>query len=111
MGKGAHSISTLGFSGGTVDFGALTAGAQMTEGTVNVSKTLDLRGEGVIQVSDSDVVRSVSRDIDSALSLTEVDDGNSTIKLVDAQGAEVLAMRAICNCRIKWANPLQQRPT
>lgn len=83
----------------------------MTEGTVNVSKTLDLRGEGVIQVSDSDVVRSVSRDIDSALSLTEVDDGNSTIKLVDAQGAEVLAMRAICNCRIKWANPLQQRPT
>nr|WP_281436605.1 DUF1116 domain-containing protein [Escherichia coli] len=62
----------------------------MTEGTVNVSKTLDLRGEGVIQVSDSDVVSSVSRDIDSALSLTEVDDGNSTIKLVDAQGAEVL---------------------
>ncbi|HCS7578082.1 TPA: autotransporter outer membrane beta-barrel domain-containing protein, partial [Escherichia coli] len=58
--------------------------------TVNVSKTLDLRGEGVIQVSDSDVVRSVSRDIDSALSLTEVDDGNSAIKLVDAQGAEVL---------------------
>lgn len=90
MGKGAHSISTLGFSGGTVDFGALATGAQMTEGTVNVSKTLDLRGEGVIQVSDSDVVRSVSRDIDSALSLTEVDDGNSTIKLVDAQGAEVL---------------------
>lgn len=90
VGKGAHSISTLGFSGGTVDFGALTAGAQMTEGTVNVSKTLDLRGEGVIQVSDSDVVSSVSRDIDSALSLTEVDDGNSTIKLVDAQGAEVL---------------------
>ncbi|EMW3122020.1 autotransporter adhesin EhaA, partial [Escherichia coli] len=90
VGKGAHSISTLGFSGGTVDFGALTAGAQMTEGTVNVSKTLDLRGEGVIQVSDSDVVRSVSRDIDSALSLTEVDDGNSAIKLVDAQGAEVL---------------------
>ncbi|MCV5899389.1 autotransporter outer membrane beta-barrel domain-containing protein, partial [Escherichia coli] len=37
-----------------------------------------------------DVVSSVSRDIDSALSLTEVDDGNSTIKLVDAQGAEVL---------------------
>lgn len=52
VGKGAHSISTLGFSGGTVDFGALTAGAQMTEGTVNVSKTLDLRGEGVIQVND-----------------------------------------------------------
>lgn len=75
VGKGAHSISTLGFSGGTVDFGALAAGAQMTEGTVNVSKTLDLRGEGVIQISDSDVVSSVSRDIDSALSLTEVDDG------------------------------------
>ncbi|MFO6485251.1 hypothetical protein ACLBR5_26095 [Escherichia coli] len=102
VGKGAHSISTLGFSGGTVDFGALTAGAQMTEGTVNVSKTLDLRGEGVIQVSDSDVVSSVSRDIDSALSLTEVDDGNSTIKLVDAQGAEDYgAMRAISDCRIK----------
>ncbi len=90
VGKGAHSISTLGFSGGTVDFGALAAGAQMTEGTVNVSKTLDLRGEGVIQVTDSDVVRSVSRDIDSALSLTEVDDGNSTIQLVDAKGASVI---------------------
>ncbi|HEB0991245.1 TPA: autotransporter outer membrane beta-barrel domain-containing protein, partial [Escherichia albertii] len=90
VGKGAHSISTLGFSGGTVDFGALAAGAQMTEGTVNVSKTLDLRGEGVIQVTDSDVVRSVSRDIDSALSLTEVDDGNSTIQLVDAKGANVI---------------------
>ncbi|EGE0299454.1 autotransporter outer membrane beta-barrel domain-containing protein [Escherichia albertii] len=90
VGKGAHSISTLGFSGGTVDFGALAAGAQMTEGTVNVSKTLDLRGEGVIQVTDSDVVRFVSRDIDSALSLTEVDDGNSTIQLVDAKGASVI---------------------
>lgn len=90
VGNGAHSISTLGFSGGTVDFGALAAGAQMTEGTVNVSKTLDLRGEGIIQVTDRNVVSSVSRDIDSALSLTEVDDGNSTIQLVNAQGAEVL---------------------
>lgn len=90
VGNGTHSISTLGFSGGTVDFGALTTDAQMTEGTVKVSKTLDLRGEGVIQVADRDVVSSVSRDIDSALSLTEVDDDNSAILLVDAQGAEVL---------------------
>lgn len=62
----------------------------MIEGTVNASKTLDLCGEGVIQVSDSDIVSSISHDIDSALSLTEVDGGNSITELVDAQGAEVL---------------------
>lgn len=90
VGTGTQSLNSLAFSGGTLDFGTLNAGTQQTDSTVQVSDSLDLRGDGAVQISDTGVVDTVSRNIDTSMSLTELDDGNNTIQLVSANGATVL---------------------
>ncbi|EOT4177442.1 autotransporter outer membrane beta-barrel domain-containing protein [Escherichia coli] len=87
VGTGTQNIDGLGFNGGTVDFGKITPGKKQSNNMVHVS-SLDLQGGGAVQVDASgDVIAdTVSRDVNTSLSLLEQDDENAAIQLVSVSG-------------------------
>ncbi|WP_409187239.1 autotransporter outer membrane beta-barrel domain-containing protein [Escherichia coli] len=93
VGAGTQNIDGLGFNGGTVDFGKIAPGEKQSNNMVHVS-SLDLQGGGAVQVDASgDVIAdTVSRDVNTSLSLLEQDDENAAIQLVSVSenGREVV---------------------
>lgn len=87
VGAGTQNIDGLGFNGGTVDFGKIAPGKKQSNNMVHVS-SLDLQGGGAVQVDASgDVIAdTVSRDVNTSLSLLEQDDENAAIQLVSVSG-------------------------
>nr|WP_089679369.1 autotransporter outer membrane beta-barrel domain-containing protein [Escherichia coli] len=87
VGAGTQNIDGLGFNGGTVDFGKIAPGKKQSNSMVHVS-SLDLQGGGAVQVDASgDVIAdTVSRDVNTSLSLLEQDDENAAIQLVSVSG-------------------------
>ncbi|HAN8961717.1 TPA: autotransporter outer membrane beta-barrel domain-containing protein [Escherichia coli] len=87
VGAGTQNIDGLGFNGGTVDFGEIAPGKKQSNNMVHVS-SLDLQGGGAVQVDASgDVIAdTVSRDVNTSLSLLEQDDENAAIQLVSVSG-------------------------
>ncbi|WP_420361493.1 hypothetical protein [Escherichia coli] len=87
VGAGTQIIDRLGFYGGTVDFGKIAPGKKQSNNMVHVS-SLDLQGGGAVQVDASgDVIAdTVSRDVNTSLSLLEQDDENAAIQLVSVSG-------------------------
>ncbi|EFN8667282.1 autotransporter outer membrane beta-barrel domain-containing protein, partial [Escherichia coli] len=87
VGAGTQNIDGLGFNGGTVDFGIIAPGKKQSNNMVHVS-SLDLQGGGAVQVDASgDVIAdTVSRDVNTSLSLLEQDDENASIQLVSVSG-------------------------
>ncbi|EJW7757757.1 autotransporter outer membrane beta-barrel domain-containing protein [Escherichia coli] len=87
VGAGTQNIDGLGFNGGTVDFGKIAPGEKQSNNMVHVS-SLDLQGGGAVQVDASgDVIAdTVSRDVNTSLSLLEQDDENAAIQLVSVSG-------------------------
>ncbi|HAW2428781.1 TPA: autotransporter outer membrane beta-barrel domain-containing protein, partial [Escherichia coli] len=87
VGAGTQHIDGLGFNGGTVDFGKIAPGKKQSNNMVHVS-SLDLQGGGAVQVDASgDVIAdTVSRDVNTSLSLLEQDDENAAIQLVSVSG-------------------------
>ncbi|EKK6908219.1 autotransporter outer membrane beta-barrel domain-containing protein, partial [Shigella sonnei] len=87
VGAGTQNIDGLGFNGGTVDFGKIAPGKKQSNNMVHVS-SLDLQGGGAVQVDASgDVIAdTVSRDVNTFLSLLEQDDENAAIQLVSVSG-------------------------
>lgn len=87
VGAGTQNIDGLGFNGGTVDFGKIAPGKKQSNNMVHVS-SLDLQGGGAVWVDASgDVIAdTVSRDVNTSLSLLEQDDENAAIQLVSVSG-------------------------
>nr|WP_284068865.1 hypothetical protein [Escherichia coli] len=87
VGAGTQNIDGPGFNGGTVDFGKIAPGKKQSNNMVHVS-SLDLQGGGAVQVDASgDVIAdTVSRDVNTSLSLLEQDDENAAIQLVSVSG-------------------------
>lgn len=90
VGAGEQSVGSLTFDGGVVNFGAVAQGADKTNGQIQVTNRLDISGNGVVQVSTPTDVNGVPQVINSSLPLLELDDGNATIKLVDATAGVVV---------------------
>ncbi|HHA3672027.1 TPA: autotransporter outer membrane beta-barrel domain-containing protein [Salmonella enterica subsp. enterica serovar Muenchen] len=87
VGAGTQNIDGLGFNGGTVDFGKVIPGKTQSDSMVHVN-TLDLTGSGAIQIGTSGevIADTVSRDVNTSLSLLEQDDKNAAIQLVSVSG-------------------------
>lgn len=89
VGAGEQNVSGLIFNGGTINFGGVLPGAERTEGIIQVGGLLDTAGGGAVRV-DEPGINTISRTINSSLSLMEQDDENATIKLVDASAGRVV---------------------
>ncbi|HAV8475124.1 TPA: autotransporter outer membrane beta-barrel domain-containing protein [Escherichia coli] len=89
VGAGEQNVSGLIFNGGTINFGTVLPGAERTEGIIQVGGLLDTAGGGAVRV-DEPGINTISRTINSSLSLMEQDDENATIKLVDASAGRVV---------------------
>ena len=86
VGNGVQNIDRLSFSGGTMNFGSVIPGKLQSDSMVHVA-SLDLSGSGAVQIDTSGVVSTVSRGINTALSLMEQDDTNAGIQLVSGTSA------------------------
>ncbi|HCL9697172.1 TPA: autotransporter outer membrane beta-barrel domain-containing protein, partial [Escherichia coli] len=88
VGSGVQNIDGLDFNGGTVDFGKVTPGNTQSDSMVHVS-TLVLTGNGTVQVDTSGevIADTVTRGLNTSLSLLEQDDQNASIQLVSVSGS------------------------
>lgn len=82
VGAGNQSIAQLAFAGGTLNFGHVLPGQTQADNRITVDKTLDLTGNGIVQVDNSGVIDNTNQNINHNLSLLEQDDTNASIKLV-----------------------------
>ncbi|EFL9197549.1 hypothetical protein ND23_005039, partial [Escherichia coli] len=87
VGSGVQRIGGLGFSGGTLNFGSVSPGDIVAGNRIETSAsgTLDLRGQGTIQVTMPVVVNDIPV-VDTRKNLLEQDDAQTLVKLVDAKG-------------------------
>ncbi|EFC0652081.1 autotransporter outer membrane beta-barrel domain-containing protein [Escherichia coli] len=87
VGSGVQRIGGLGFSGGTLNFGSVSPGDIVAGNRIETSAagTLDLRGQGTIQVTMPVVVNDIPV-VDTRKNLLEQDDAQTLVTLVDAKG-------------------------
>ncbi|EOU6460728.1 autotransporter outer membrane beta-barrel domain-containing protein, partial [Escherichia coli] len=90
VGSGVQRIGGLGFSGGTLNFGSVSPGDIVAGNRIETSAagTLDLRGQGTIQVTMPVVVNDIPV-VDTRKNLLEQDDAQTLVKLVDAKGTVI----------------------
>lgn len=85
VGEGRQSIGGLVFDGGTLDFGEVSPGQTESDRTVHTTDTLDLSGQGTVQVTPG----AVSNDTptpDTHIALLQQDDANTLVQLVSTDG-------------------------
>ncbi|MEJ8851381.1 autotransporter outer membrane beta-barrel domain-containing protein [Variovorax rhizosphaerae] len=83
VGTGNQTFGGLKFSGGTAIFDATLPDAKLAASTITVA-TLDASGAGSVQVNVPAPYIPVTPTVDGKASLMEQDDGNISVKLVNA---------------------------
>lgn len=83
VGAGKQNIGGLAFNGGTVDFGDVSPGENTAANNIHTSKSMDLSGEGSVQVLLSNMINTnpVS---DNQVPLLAQDDAQIILKLADS---------------------------
>lgn len=81
VGDGQQNLEGLSFGGGTLIFGDVTPGKTISDNTVFTTGTLDISGQGTVQITTGSDFHNVLPTPDGAIPLLEQDDGNILVQL------------------------------
>lgn len=81
VGDGRQNLEGLAFDGGTLIFGDVTPGKTVSENTVFTTGTLDISGQGTVQITTGNDFNNALPTLDGTIPLLEQDDGNILVQL------------------------------
>ncbi|EHN6806663.1 autotransporter outer membrane beta-barrel domain-containing protein [Salmonella enterica] len=89
VGAGQQIIGGLAFDGGTLVFGDIIPGQATTGNTVHTTETLDISGQGSVQVTTGAAFSNERATPDTHISVLGQDDGNTLVQLVSSDGGGI----------------------
>lgn len=87
VGDSRQTLSGLTFDGGTLVFGDVVPGQTTTANTVHTVDSLDISGDGTVQITPRDMVSHDTPAPDGSIPLLAQDEGNILVQLVSGSGS------------------------